>query len=87
MNDFKKGLLVGIVIMSSIFLLIASTTPEMGRNDRREIVKYKFMNSSPTFMVRDINLSIKKGWQPFGSPFMDNNGKKKSQAMVKYKED
>ena len=34
-----------------------------------------------------IKRQINKGWQPFGSPFMDNNGKKKSQAMVKYKED
>ena len=32
-------------------------------------------------------VEINEGWQPFGSPFMDNNGKKKSQAMVKYKED
>ena len=89
MNDFKKGLLVGIVIMSSIFLFIASTSPKMGSNDRREIVEYKMIriHNFPAGAVgfsEEINNHIDGDWQPFGSPMM---GDKYCQAMVKYKED
>ena len=84
MSGFKKGLFVGIVIMSSIFLFIGSTSPKMGSNDRREIVKYKTVNID--MGDRGINLSIKEGWQPFSSPFLDHKSST-IQAMVKYKED
>ena len=32
-----------------------------------------------------VNHSLSEGWQPYGSPYVDRNGKEK-QAMVKYEE-
>ena len=98
MNDFKKGLLVGIVIMSSIFLFIASTSPKMESKDRREIIEYKLLSGrSDDDLNGIVNLLISQSdWQPFGSPFIsessgspyvDNNDYYYYQAMVKYKED
>jgi hypothetical protein len=90
MNDFKKGLLVGIVIMSSIFLFIASTKSDVGSNDRREIVEY-YMTMSSDFATLNgiINNRIYQNWQPFGSPFISDSPSATYyyQAMVKYKED
>ena len=85
MNDFKKGLLVGIVIMSSIFLFIASTSPKMESNDRREIVEYKLEKWDKYFFVRNVNRLIEKGWQPFGASISTCKGY--TQTLVKYKED
>jgi len=94
MNDFKKGLLVGIVIMSSIFLFIASTSSKMGSNDRREIVKYKLIGDvSKSDLSKYINHHIDVGWQPFGSlssisvSSATNSVVGLFQPMVKYKED
>jgi hypothetical protein len=91
MNDFKKGLLVGIVIMSSIFLFIASTSPKMESKDRREIIEYKLLGYNNS-LSENVNLLISQNdWQPFGSPFCewDERGAvlEYFQAMVRYKED
>jgi hypothetical protein len=86
MNDFKKGLLVGIVIMSSIFLFIGSTAPQMWGNDRKEIVEYQLVDE---MNEEDLNKSamdyISKGYQPYGSPFGGMKGMESIQAFVKYK--
>ncbi len=89
MNDFKKGLLVGIVIMSSIFLFIASTSPKMGSNDRREIVDYHLVRG---WDEKDLNKSVVnyinfKHYEPYGSPFIGYQAVGLYQAVVKYKED
>ena len=87
MNDFKKGLLVGIVIMSSIFLFIASTSPKMESKDRREIVIYKLITHNVLKQFnKGVNILIDDGWQPFDSPFIDKDDYY-YQALVKYKED
>jgi hypothetical protein len=89
MNDFKKGLLVGIVIMSSIFLFIGSTAPQMWGNDSRKIVEYNLIGTIKGGELSDYitQMISEEDWQPFGSPFIHKFGSmtKYYQTLVKYK--
>ena len=88
MSGFKKGLFVGIVIMSSIFLFIASTKSEVETNDRREIAEFYLIRETN---LENFNVSMNKyiglGWKPYGSPIVTNNSHWFFQTIVKYKED
>ena len=96
MNDFKKGLLVGILLMSSVFLLMAQTKSENKRIEKGEIIDYKIVGLSMNSFQKNesdryINESIKRGWQPFGSPIFrqidPSRGAQFIQPIVKYKKE
>jgi hypothetical protein len=61
---------------------------------KKIIIEYKTMvvynneHKKSVFLEERIEKDIKNGWQPYGSPFYDSNGKGKHiQAFVKYGED
>ena len=88
MSEFQKGLLLGIMIMSSMFLFTASTKLEVERNENREIVEYMMIhmnNKDHNNNAKIVSSYIKVGWQPFGSLMYDNGYTQYVQPMVKYK--
>ena len=93
MSEFQKGLLLGIMIMSSMFLFTASTKSEV--DSKEKIVDYHLVIGESTV---DMNTTVNKfigdevygeGWRPFGSPVYlgENNHFKYGQAVVKYEND
>ena len=96
MSEFQKGLLLGIMIMSSMFLFTASTKSEV--DSRGKIVEYQLVQTPFTTQLgRDINESyfsdeegnqhFKGDWTPYGSPVAIigfDNKPSLGQAMVRY---
>ena len=98
MSEFQKGLLLGIMIMSSMFLFTASTKSEV--DSKEKIVEYKLivkkntkvLNEDFNFLMKTFNKKLvgkkDKGWVPFGSPVaiivQADNKTRIGQAMVRY---
>ena len=99
MSEFQKGLLLGIMIMSSMFLFTASTKSEV--DSKEKIVEYRLVVKKNTTVlnetINDIYLVDEddklvgkkdKGWVPFGSPVaiivQSDNKTRIGQAMVRY---
>ncbi len=100
MSEFQKGLLLGIMIMSSMFLFTASTKSEVDSKER--IVEYQLVfGKNPKVLNETINdvylfdeddkrFVTKKdnGWVPFGSPIVtivqSDNKQRIGQAIVRY---
>ena len=90
MSDFKKGLTIGILLMSSVFLLMAQTNSQIELDDRREIVDYKIVEYDYDRKKRDrtIDKSEFEGWEIYGNPFyVDGFDYHINQTFVKYKKD
>jgi len=88
MNDFKKGLTIGILLMSSIFLFTAQTNSQIELDDSREIVDYKIVEYDYDLKKRNrtIDKSEFEGWEIYGNPFyVDGFDYHINQAFVKYK--
>jgi hypothetical protein len=87
MSEFQKGLLLGIMIMSSMFLFTAQTRYKMGKNEKKEISHYVFINETKWGAPNIRKFLNEQGYQPYGSPFIDDKVIEPSyvQAMVKYK--
>jgi len=89
MSDFKKGLTIGILLMSSVFLLMAQTKTEDKKIEKR-ILRYQIVpTSGDSNEVGLINTAIDLGWVPFGSPILTMEGITKEiqtfyQPMVSY---
>ena len=73
MSEFQKGLLLGIMLMGSMFLFTAQTKTKMDK----KIIEYFYVEE------RHVQKAIEQmHLQPYGSPLFD--GYQKWQAMVKY---